>query len=76
VVVLYNQVFASVFGSVVAIVFQSVFHLKMHQNNFFFKKLFLTLAHQNDMKISKKILIRRKVKNKKNLNYFESAFKM
>jgi hypothetical protein len=48
----------------------------MHQNNFFFKKLFLTLAHQNDMKISKKILIRRKVKNKKNLNYFESAFKM
>jgi hypothetical protein len=53
VVVLYNQVFASVFGSVVAIVFQSVFHLKMHQNNFFFKKLFLTLAHQNDIKTSK-----------------------
>jgi len=41
-----------VFRSVIATVaFQSAFHLKMHQNNFFLKKLFLTSAHQNDLKI-------------------------
>jgi hypothetical protein len=45
-----------VFGSVVAVVFQNIFHSKMYQNNIFFifKKLFLTSAHQNDLKISKK----------------------
>jgi hypothetical protein len=37
---------------VVTVVFQSVFDLIMHQNNIFFilKKLFLTLANQNDLK--------------------------
>jgi hypothetical protein len=47
------------FGSVVAVAFQSVFHLKMNQNNIFFilKKLFLTSAHQNNLKTTKKILI-------------------
>ena len=30
-----------------------VFCLEMHQNNIFFKKLFLTLAHQNDLKTPK-----------------------
>jgi len=38
------------------IVFQIVFCLEMHQNKkkIIFKKLFLTAAHQNDLKISKK----------------------
>ena len=47
------------FGSVVAVAFQSVFHLKMNQNNIFFilQKLFLTSAHQNNLKTTKKILI-------------------
>jgi hypothetical protein len=47
-----------VFGSVVAVAFQSVFHLDMYQNNIFFifKKLFLTLAHQNDLKTPKKLI--------------------
>ena len=38
-----------VFGSVVAV----TFHSKTYQNNIFFilKKLFLTSAHQNDLKI-------------------------
>jgi hypothetical protein len=49
---------ASVFGSmvVVTVVFQSVFHSEMYQNNIFFifKKLFLTSAHQNDLKTLKK----------------------
>ena len=32
-----------------------VFHLKMHQNNIFFifKKLFLTSAYQNNLKLQK-----------------------
>jgi len=41
------------FGSIVTIVFQSVFYSEIHQNNFYFilKKLFLTPAHQNNSKI-------------------------
>jgi hypothetical protein len=41
-----------VFGSVVAAVFQITFRIKMHVNDvfLFFKKLFLTSAHQNDPK--------------------------
>jgi hypothetical protein len=40
------------FGSVIATAFQSTFLLEMHQNNIFFifLKLFLTLAHQNNLK--------------------------
>jgi len=40
---------------VVAVVFQSIFHAEMHQNDvfLFFKKLFLRLAHQNDLKYIK-----------------------
>jgi hypothetical protein len=40
---------------VVAVAFQSVFYLKMHQNNYFFifKKLFLISVHQNDLKTKK-----------------------
>jgi hypothetical protein len=42
-----------VFGS--AVVFQSVFHAEIHQNDIFFifKKLFLRLAHQNNPKYKK-----------------------
>jgi hypothetical protein len=38
--------------SVVAVAFQSIFYLEMHQNNIFFilKKLFLKSAYQNDLK--------------------------
>jgi hypothetical protein len=45
-------------GSVIAVAFQSVFYLEMHQNIYFliFKKVFLISAHQNDMK-TQKILI-------------------
>jgi hypothetical protein len=44
------------FGSVVVVVFQSVFHSEMHQNDIFFKKiLFLRSAHQNDPKHIKKL---------------------
>jgi hypothetical protein len=46
---------SEVFGSAVAVAVQSVFHLEMHQNNIFFifKKLFLILAYQNDLKTLK-----------------------
>jgi uncharacterized membrane protein len=43
--------------SVVAVAFQSTFHLEMYQNNIFifiFLKLFLKSAHQNDLKTLKK----------------------
>jgi len=42
-------------GSVVVVVFQSVFYLEIHQINIFviFKKLILISAHQNNLKISK-----------------------
>jgi len=45
-----------VFGSVVAVAFQSTFHSKLYQNNvfLFFKKLFLISTHQNDPKTLKK----------------------
>jgi hypothetical protein len=47
---------ASLFGSVVAVVFQSIFRAEMHHNDVFsfFKKLFLRSAHQNDLKYTKK----------------------
>jgi hypothetical protein len=39
------------FEIVVAVTVQSIFRLEMHQNKiFYFKKLFLTSAHQNDSK--------------------------
>ena len=45
----------SLFGSVFAIAFQSVFRAEMHQNDFFLflKKLFLRSAYQNDPKHKK-----------------------
>ena len=46
------------FGSVVAVVFLSVFHSELYQNNIFFifLKLFLISAYPNDLK-TQKILI-------------------
>jgi hypothetical protein len=43
---------------VVVVAVQSVFRLEIHQNKgfFIFKKLFLTSAHQNDLKRLKIIL--------------------
>ena len=40
------------FGSGVAVIFQSAFYSEMHQNDFFFifLKLFLRFAYQNDRK--------------------------
>jgi hypothetical protein len=46
------------FESVIAVVFQSIFRVKMHQNDIFlfFKKLFLRSGYQNDPKHIKKII--------------------
>jgi hypothetical protein len=42
----------------VAVVFQSIFRAEIYQNNiFYFFKLFLRSAHQNDLKYKKKIEI-------------------
>jgi len=41
-------------GSIVVVVFQSAFYLKIHQSNFFiFKKLILISAYQNNLKTLK-----------------------
>jgi hypothetical protein len=50
-----KQTMISLFESVVVVVFQSVFRVEIHQNNifYFFKKLFLRLAHQNNSKHKK-----------------------
>jgi len=53
-------------------VFKNVFYLKIYQN-IFLKKLFLISAHQNDMKIQKK-LIWNKEKNLKKLNLKKDVF--
>jgi hypothetical protein len=46
------------FEIVVTVAVQSACHLEMHQINFFiFLKLFLTSAHQNDLKTYKKKFI-------------------
>ena len=45
----------SLFDNMVVVAFQIIFRAKMHANDFFlfFKKLFLTSSHQNDLKILK-----------------------
>jgi len=47
----------------------------MYNFFFIFKKLFLTSAHQNDLKTLKNINLKLK-KNKKILNFFKNIFKM
>jgi len=39
-----------VFDIMLAVAFQSVFCLKIYQNNIFLKNIFLTLTRQNDPK--------------------------
>jgi len=57
-----RQMSSVVFGIVVVVDFQSVFHLEMHQNNIFFIFLnsFLTSTHQNNPKTTKKIHLKQK----------------
>jgi len=44
------------FKSVIAVTFQSIFYAEMHQNGFFyFLKIILRSAHQNDPKHTKKL---------------------
>jgi hypothetical protein len=50
---------SGVFGSVVMVVFQSVFRLKIHQNNIFFNSFF-TSVYQNDPKSLKKDNLKKK----------------
>jgi len=45
-----------VFDIVVLVIFKNIFHSKYIKIIFFLKKLFLTPAHQNDLKIYKKNL--------------------
>jgi hypothetical protein len=51
------------FGGGVEITFQNVFHLEMHYNNIYFKKLFLTLIYQNNPKVQKKMNLKKKSQN-------------
>jgi hypothetical protein len=55
--------------------FQNAFHSKTYQNNVFFfkKKLFLTSAHQNDLKTPKNINLKQRKKIKK-FQIFSKAF--
>jgi fructose-specific phosphotransferase system component IIB len=53
-----------------------VFHLKIHQNNFFRKKIIFKNSTSKWFENTKKYLFKAKKKNKKILNYFKSAFKM
>jgi hypothetical protein len=60
-----------VFGSVVAIIFQSVFYLEMHQKIYiFFKKLFLISLYQNNLK-KNQFEVKKKIKNFK---FFQKRF--
>ena len=51
-------ILSGVFGSMIAVAFESAFRLEIRQNNIFFifLKLFLTSAHQNNLKTQKKII--------------------
>jgi hypothetical protein len=54
---------------VVAVSFQSIFYSKIYQNNIFLKKLFLTSAHQNDLKTQKNI----NLNQRKKIQFFSKA---
>jgi len=67
----------SVFGSVVMIVFQSIFYSEMYQNNiFYFLKIIFDISALKWSKNTKKILIWSKEKNKKILKFFKNAFEI
>jgi hypothetical protein len=64
-----------VFGSVVAVAFQNAFHSEVHQIYIYiYLKLFLTSAHQNELKTPKNINLKQ-IKNKKILKFLKNAFK-
>jgi hypothetical protein len=61
-----------VFGSVVVVVFQSIFHSEKYANNIFlFFKIIFEISTLKLFENIKNILIQSK---KKNLNFFKSAF--
>jgi hypothetical protein len=71
--------FSSLLGIIVAVVFQSIFYLKIHHNNIFFilKNLFLTSIYQNNMKTLKNINLKKikiilKHKNKLAIKFFNN----
>ena len=67
----------SVFGSVVMIVFQSIFYSEMYQNNiFYFLKIIFNISALKWSKNTKKILIWSKEKNKKFLKFFKNTFEI
>jgi hypothetical protein len=67
----------SVFGSVVMIVFQSIFYSEMYQNNiFYFLKIIFDISALKWSKNTKKILIWSKEKNQKFLKFFKNAFEI
>jgi hypothetical protein len=53
-----------VFDNAVTVIFQSACRSEMHQNNIYIKKkkLFLTLAYQNDLKTPKNINLKQRKK--------------
>ena len=58
----YQTVYKGLFRSIIEVVFQNIFRLVIHQNNFYFifKNLFLTSVHQNNPKTLKKINLKLK----------------
>ena len=63
---------------VVAVAFESVFHLEMYQNNiyfFYFFKIIFDISVSKWFENTKNILIWSKEKNKKNLIFFKNIFK-
>jgi len=64
-----NLKIQGMFKIIVTVIVQSVFYLKIYQNNFFiFYKLFLISAHQNNLKILKKLFYTKFFLKKRNLH--------
>ena len=65
----------SLFENVITVVFQSVFHLEMYQNNIFKKKnIIFDIKASKWSKNTKKILIWSKKKYKNFLYFFKNIF--
>jgi len=60
--IVHRWVTFSLSGSMVMIVFQSIFRAEMHQSDFFFFKLFFRLAYQNNSKHIKKLIFFKRIK--------------
>jgi len=58
------------FGSVIAVIFQSVFRAEMYQNNFFnFLKIIFKINASKQSKIYKKLIFSKKI-----LNFYKTCF--